>query len=290
MSNKQVSKKKMPRDSPARTRHPLWSVGAVAMAALFVVPLGAMLSGSFRAPGLPPPRSLELVPSPLTLEGYREAFGAAPLARAILNSLVVAALFVPIAVATASLAGYAISQMDRRRRARHTAFVLVLLMVPLTSVWVTRFALFRALRMVGTYLPLLAPALMGGSPFLVLLYVIAFRRVPRDVFDAARLEGAGEMAIWRRVGMPLVRGTTVAVAMLAFVLSWANFIDALLYLNRESTYTAPLALRYLEQLGPTNWPVLLGASVVVTAPVVIAFVVAQRSFLAQERGIGWLGR
>lgn len=274
----------------AGRRRAAWIAATVAVSALFAFPLLAMLSGSLRQPGLPPPRSLEIVPDPVTLEGYRAAFSLVPLGRSLLNSLLVAAIYTPLAVLTASWAGFAIASLAGRARRRLVAVALLLLMVPLTAVWITRFAIFEGLGLVGTYVPLIAPALMGGNPFFVLLYAFAFRRIPPDVLDAAQLEGAVPLHVWRRIAMPLARGTTAAVAMLAFVQSWANFIDPLLYLQDRSTFTAPLTLRFLEQLGRTNWPVLLAGSVAVTLPVVVLFVLAQRFFLREERGIGWLGR
>lgn len=256
--------------------------------AAFLVPLITMITGSLRGPGTPPSRSFELIPSPVTVEAYRDAFDLAPLLRSLINSLGVAALFVPLAVLTASLAGFAIARSPRRGRL--TGLVLLLLMVPVTSLWIARFVIFSWLGLDGTYVPLIAPALMGGTPFAVLLYIIAFRRIPADVLDAAVMDGAPPLIVWRRIAMPMVRSTTVAVAMLAFVQSWSNIIDPLLYLRDERTYTAPLALTYLEQLGRTNFPVLLAGSVIVTVPVVVAFFVAQHRFLGDERGLGWLGR
>lgn len=262
----------------------------VIVALLFLAPLVVMVSGSFRMPGQPPPRTVELVPNPVTLESYRTAFAISPLARGLLNSLIVAAVSVPIAVVSSSWAGFAISQFAPQRRRRWFAGILLLLMVPATALWVTRFVIFKTLGLTDSFWPLIIPALLGGSPFAVLLYAHAFGRMPADLIDAARLEGLTPLAVWRRVAMPLAKATTVAVGMLAFLASWSNFIEALLYLNTESKFTAPLVLRYLEQLGPTNWPVLLAGSVIVTLPVIAVFLVAQRYFLQQERGTGWLGR
>jgi multiple sugar transport system permease protein len=259
-----------------------------AVAALFLIPIVAMIVGSFRAPGLPPPRGIELIPPGATLEAYRSAFSLVPLGRAVLNSLVVAAVFVPLAIATASLAGYAIAQATPRVRRAAVAGLLILLMIPVSALWLTRFAMFKQMGLTDTYVPLVAPALMGGSPLFVLLYLLAFRRLPQDLFDAARIEGATEWAIWRRVAMPIVRGTTVAVGLLAFAVSWGNFLDPLLYLNTESRYTAPLVLRSLQQLDQTNWPVMLAGSVVVAAPVVVAFAAALR-LIVPRKGAGWLG-
>ncbi len=124
----------------------------------------------------------------------------------------------------------------------------------------------------------------------MLLFYWSYSRLPRDLIDAARLEGLGPFAIWRRVAAPLVRPTTFAVGALAFIFHWSNFIDPLLYLNDPDLFTAPLGLRQLRDLGPTDFSVLLAASLVVTLPAALAFAAVQRRFLSGTRAAGWLGR
>jgi len=264
------------------------TLGSVGVSLLFLLPLAAMLGGSLRPQGLPPPRGIELLPADPTLESYRTAFSLVPLTRSVLNSVLVAAISVPIAIVSASWGGFALAQLDGRGRRRAIGLLLIVLMVPVSAVWLTRFAMFKAAGFTDTYIPLLAPAVMGGSPLFVLLYWLAFRRIPADVLSAARLEGAGPWRVWRAIAMPLVRSTTIAVGLLAFAVSWANFIDPLLYLSSQELYTAPLVLRSLEQLGPTNWPVILAGAAVVTLPVVIAFAAAL-PYIVPRRGAGWLG-
>jgi multiple sugar transport system permease protein len=95
-------------------------------------------------------------------------------------------------------------------------------------------------------------------------------------------------AIWWRMAMPLVRPVTVGVGVLAFVISWGNFLDPLVYLYDPDLYTLPLGLRALAELDRTDYPVLLAGAVVATAPVVAVFLVAQRWFLTEYRGSHWL--
>jgi multiple sugar transport system permease protein len=265
-----------------------WTTAAVVVGALFAAPLVIMVLGSLRWPALPPPRAAELLPGSPTLEAYRRAFAAAPLARGLLNSAAVAAIFVPVAVLVSSAAGFAVAQAAPRARRWLLGVVLLLFMVPAGALWISRFVLYDAAGVTGTWLPLLAPALLGGTPFGVLLYVFAFRRIPAEVMETAAMEGVRPLRVWWRIAMPLARGTTAAVAMLAFAATWGNLIDPLLTLSRESTFTAPLALRSLQELGPTNLSVVLAGSVVVTAPVVLVFLLAHRAFLRPERGLGWL--
>jgi multiple sugar transport system permease protein len=249
-----------------------------------------MLSGSLREPGTAPPRAPELLPRPLSTTSYDRAFDLVDLARHTVNSLIVAALTVPPAVLFASWAGFALLLLAGRTRALLIGLSFVALMIPLTALLVPRFVLFRWLGLIDTWVPLVAPALIGLSPFYVLLFYWSFRRLPPELFEAARLEGMTPFSMWRRLAMPLVRPVTVAIALLAFIATWGNFLDPLIYLFDPDLYTLPLGLRSLETLDRTNYPVLLAGAVVATAPVVLAFVVAQRYFLHEERGAGWLGR
>lgn len=266
------------------------AVVAGVVTAVFGLPLLFMLSGSLRRAGEPPPRAPELVPDPLAFGNYTRAFELADLGRYTLNSLLVAAFVVPLSVLVASWAGFAVSRLPRRWAAVLVASSFVALMVPLTALLVPRFALFRALGLTDTYVPLVAPALLATSPLYVLVYAWAFRRLPTELYEACRLEGMTPLTIWRRVAMPLVRPVTVGVGLLAFVVSWGNFLDPLVYLFDADLYTLPLGLRSLAQLDRTNYPLLLAGSVVATAPVVAVFLVAQRFFLQEYRGAGWLGR
>jgi multiple sugar transport system permease protein len=263
---------------------------AIAVAAIFLLPIWFMVSGSLREPGTAPPRSPELIPRPLSTASYDRAFDLVDLGRYAVNSLIVAALTVPLAVLVASWAGFALLLVGGRTRATLVGLSFASLMIPATALLVPRFALFRWLQLTDTWAPLVAPALLGLSPFYVLLFYWSFRRLPSELFEAARLEGMKPLAMWRRLGMPLIRPVTIAIALLAFIASWGNFLDPLIYLFNPDLYTLPLGLRSLEVLDRTNYPVLLAGAVFATAPVVVAFVVAQRYFLHEDRGAGWLGR
>jgi multiple sugar transport system permease protein len=263
---------------------------AVAVAVAFLLPLWFMLSGSLREPGTPPPRTPELVPTPLSTTSYDRAFDLVDLGRHTVNSLIVAALTVPLAVLVASWAGFAFLLVAGRARSVLIGLSFASLMIPVTALLVPRFTLFRWLELTDTWVPLVAPALLGLSPFYVLLYYWSFRRLPPELLEAARLEGMQPFAMWRRLAMPLVRPVTVAIALLAFIATWGNFLEPLIYLFDPDLYTLPLGLRSLAALDRTNFPILLAGAVVATAPVVAAFVVAQRYFLHEDRGAGWLGR
>lgn len=252
---------------------------AALAAALFLLPLGFMVSGSLRPVGLPPPSGVELIPPSPTLQGYGRLTQLIPLMTYLRNSAIVAAVAVPLTVLVASLAGFGIRLLAPRGRRIAVAASLVILMVPVTAVWATRFEVFRLAGIIDTYLPLIAPALAATTPFYVLIYAWSFGGIQETQLQAARLEGASNWRIWRTVAMPQAKTATLAVAVLAFAFHWANFIDALLYLSSQNLFTLPLGMRFLQLLNPTDWPLLMAGCVVMTLPAIVVFLFAQRLFL-----------
>lgn len=265
-------------------------LGGILVLALFVTPIVYMVTGSLRKAGLPPPRTPELLPSPLAFDNYRRAYDLVAIPRQVLNSTFVVVVAVPLTVLFASWAGFAMARLSRRASGILVGISLIALMVPVTALLVSRFAMFRTAGLTDTYVPLIAPSLMGTSPFYVLLFYWSFRRIPPELFEACKLEGLSTLRTWGRVAMPLVRPATVAVGVLAFVFTWSNFLDPLIYLYDPDKYTVPLGLRSLATLGRQDFPLLLAGAVTATAPVVVAFLYAQRYFLREFRGLGWLGR
>lgn len=252
-------------------------------ALLFGLPLLWVVAFSLRAPGLPPPVAVEWLPRPIVWSNYARIFELAPLGRYLGNSLLLCALAVPLTLLTASWAGFAMAQLEERARRRLTLLAVLLLMIPAAALLLPRFLLFSRLGLIDTYWPLLAPAGMGATPFFALLFCWTFLRLPRELFEAARLDGAGPLRIWRSVAMPLARPTSACVAVLAWALFWGDFAGPLLYLKSDNRYTLPVGVQLLQQLDRTNWPLLMAAAVLLTAPVVALFLAVQRFFWPEGR-------
>jgi multiple sugar transport system permease protein len=268
----------------------LRAAAAGLLAALLAVPLAIMALGALHAPGAAPPVGVELLPTDPTTSAFERAFALVPLGRQLLNSLTVVAVAVPLTVACASLTGFAITRLRGRWHGVLLGFTLVCLTIPAAALWVPRFAIYRSLGVLDTYVPLVAPALVGTSPLLVLLCYWSARGIPRDLIDAARLAGMGPLRVWWNVVVPMTRATLLAVGALAFVAHWSNFVEPLLYLFDQAKATLPIGLSSLRQLGPTDVPVLLAGALIATVPPVLAFALAQRAVLSRARGAGWIGR
>jgi multiple sugar transport system permease protein len=212
-----------------------------------------------------------------------------PFATMARNSIVIAMIAVPVSVLCASWGGFAMAQILPARRRRLVAITLVAAMIPTTATWVTRFVLFSQIGLIDTWWPLILPALMGTSPLFALVYLWSYLEIPRDIIDAARLDGTSAFRAWATIAFPLVQPTTVAVTVLTFTMHWNNYTEPLIYIQTLDRQTLPFALSALFQLAPTDWPLLMAAAVMLTVPVVLVFVIGQRAFAQHGRGNGWIG-
>lgn len=243
------------------------AVALSAVALVFVAPLVALLPVAFAGGG----------------SAFAAVFELLPWARYSLNSLLITALGTVISLLVAASAGFAVALLGGRAAVLLITVALLLRSVPPQALWLPRLLLYQHLGWLDSLAALLAPALLGTSPLHLVLYAWAFRRVPRDIYDLARLDGLGACAIWWRVAMPLVRPTSGTVALLVAVWYWSDFVHPLLYLRSETFRPVAVGLRTLQQLDPTGWPVLMAGALLMIAPVVMLYLVAQRAVLDTER-------
>jgi multiple sugar transport system permease protein len=262
------------------------TLGAAFVLLVFVPPLVLLVAGSLTAPGQPPPPTPRLLPEPVSAAGYTEAIELGGLLRATLNSVVVAAVAVPLSVLVAALAGFALARLGPRLTRTVVAASLLALMVPATALLVPRFTIFRVLGLTDTLVPLIAPALLATSPLYVLVYLLAFRALPAELYDACLIADLSPLRTWWRVALPLVRPVTAGLTALTFVLTWSNFLDPLVYVYDRDLFTLPLALRSLSVLDPTDFPVFLAGAVLATVPALAVFTLAQWRFLPHDRRDG----
>ena len=268
----------------------LRGLAALAVAAISLWPLVWTVLVSLRPQGLPLPTTLSPLPAEPTLANYPALLEAVPFLRYTLNSVVVALGTLALTLLSASLAGCALAQLPPHRRAALVVTLVGALMIPAMALWVPRFLVFKWLGVLDTWGALWLPAALAANPLHVLILYWSCRRIPPEIFDVARLDGASALRVWWSIALPLIQPALAAVAVLAVAYSWNSFTEPLLYLNRDDLYTLPLGLRALRQLHPSRWSLLMAGATAATLPVLGLFLVAQRYFLQEHRGGGWLGR
>jgi multiple sugar transport system permease protein len=201
------------------------------------------------------------------------------------NTLVIAVLAVIGRVVSSALVAYGFARIPFRGRGVLFAIMLATMMVPFAVTMVSMFAIFRWLgdhglgQWLGTFKPLWVPAWFGW-PFGIFLLRQFFRTIPNELSEAARIDGCSELGIFLRIILPLSRPALAVVALFTFMWVWNDFIGPLVYLQDQQQYTLSLGLQtFQSQHGGTEWHLLMAASVLILAPVIVLFFVAQKTFI-----------
>ena len=151
-------------------------------------------------------------------------------------------------------------------------------MLPFLATMVPLFVIFRQLNMINTYWPLILPA-FGGSPLYIFLLRQFFLTIPRELSEAAVIDGCSEFGIFWWVILPLAKPVLATVSLFTFLANWRDFLAPLIFLQSNDLYTLSLGLQQYQSLHQTAWAYLMAASVVFVLPVAVVFLVAQRFFI-----------
>lgn len=247
---------------------------------LFLVPLFWQISTSLKTSAetiLHPPVWLPAVPQWLN---YIELMDRFPFLLYARNSIFISGMVIFGTVFSNSLAAYGFSRL--RMPGRDVIFLLLLstLMLPGIVLIIPQFILFQTLHWTNTFYPLIIPSFFG-SAFNMFLMRQFFLGIPRELEDAARIDGAGYFRIYRQIILPMCKPVLITVALFTFVATWNDFFGPLIYLSDEAKYTVAVALRYLSgsvRSRPEHH-LLMAAATLSIIPCVVAFFAAQRYFI-----------
>jgi multiple sugar transport system permease protein len=260
-----------------------WS-GVALLAFVMVLPflwmLGTSLMDELGVFRFPPP----IIPAPPRFANYPEALTALPFGRFFLNSLLFALALVVGQVATSALAAYALARLEFPGRDRIFALILSVIMVPAIVLLIPRFLIIAALGWVDTWPGLISTELV--SVWGIFLLRQFFRSIPKELEEAARLDGAGDWTVFTRIILPLSRPALATLALFAFVDAWKNFQWPLIATRSMGMRTVEVGVASFHSLYYSNWPYQMAAAVAALVPILVLFFVAQRYFV---RGIQLTG-
>jgi len=212
------------------------------------------------------------------LENYAEALSYIPFGRFMLNTVVITVLNIALQLLSCSLIAYGFSRI--RWPGRNVVFALLLatMMIPGQVVMIPQFLIWRNLGLYNTWGPLVLPSLFGAGFYIFLLrqFMLA---IPRDLEDAAKIDGAGYLSTWRRIVVPLIKPALAAIAIFQFMGTWNDFFNPLLYINTRELMPISLGLYMFKDSHGAEFGMLMAASLVMVLPVVLLFFFAQRYFI-----------
>lgn len=217
-------------------------------------------------------------PNPVRWHNYVEVFQLVPFARYIMNSFYVSFMAIVGTVVSCSCVAYAFSRLRWPGRDVFFAILLATMMLPTQVTLVPTFLIFSELGWVNSFKPLWFPTFFGTAFFIFLLRQF-FLTIPRDLEEAAEIDGCGYGRIFWQILLPLLKPSLLAVVIFQFLGSWNDFVGPLVYLNRPDILTLSVGVQAFRSLHGSQWALLLAASTMMTIPVLILFFMAQRYFI-----------
>ncbi len=264
----------------ARARVALYGLLCL-MAVPFVFPTWWMVTSSVKPISeilaWPP----SVVPTSVSLDGYRDVFTLQPFAQQYFNSAYIALVVTIGTMAVAALSGYAFARIRFPGANLLFLFVLTGLLIPSEVTIVPLFQMFNSWGMIDTHWPLILVPILG-APSVLATFIMRqfFLALPDELEEAGRLDGLGRFAIFWRIALPLARPALGAVAIFTFLHSWNLYLEPIVFLSSPEKFTLPQALtQFVDAYGGPMWDVQLSAASLTAVPVLIVFVIAQRQFI-----------
>lgn len=257
----------------------IWFTVLIVITAVVLYPLVWLLFATFK-PTSEFGQNPGILPENPTVGNYltvMEGIAGIPMWKFFWNSLVLATLAVIGTVLSSALAAYAFARVQFKGLGILFAAMIGTLLLPFHVVIIPQYLLFNTLDMIDTFWPLVLPKFLATEAFFVFLLVQFMRQMPRDMDEAARIDGAGHLRIFWAIIIPLIKPALITCAIFSFIWSWNDFLGPLIYLTSPENYPLPIALRlWNDQTSTSDYGATVTASFLALVPILIFFIVFQR--------------
>jgi multiple sugar transport system permease protein len=221
----------------------------------------------------------EWIPNPWTLSNYVDVATKTSIFSYFGNSIYLVVMNIAGVLLTGSMAAYAFSRVRWRGRDKIFALLLTSMMLPSAVTLIPVYIGWSKLGLVDTYAPLIVPAFLGGGAYNIFLLRQFFLTIPRELDEAALVDGASRFRIYWNIDLPLAASAMIVVGLLDFMSTWNDFLPQMLYINTMDRYTVAVGLQNLLGKYSSKWNIVLTASVIVSLPCVIVFLCGQKHII-----------
>lgn len=253
-------------------------IAVLAVAIVMLYPVLWMIASSLR-PQSEIFTNMGLVVTNPVWENYAAGWHALsyPLGRYILNSLIIVVFAIVGNILTCAMAAYAFARLNFRFRGVLFGFMLLMLMVPIHVIVIPQYIMWNSLHLINTFVPLILPKFLATDGFFTFLFYQFLRELPRDLDEAAKLDGAGHIRIFFQVLLPLMKPAIGTCAVFTFIWTWNDFFSQLLYLTKPDMATVPIALRtFIDAQSQSSYGPMFAMSVVSLIPLFLVFTFGQK--------------
>ncbi len=251
-------------------------VVSAVIAVISMIPFLWMISTSLKTQGAVMTIPIQWIPEEPTLQAYVDVFTTFSFARTVGNSLFIAVAYTGITLLSSSMAAFAFTKIHFRGNDPLLKVYLATMMIPTQVTMIPLFVVMNRLGLINSYSSVIMPSLF--RPFAVFMLVQQMRTIPQDFLDAARIDGANTFQVFRNVALPMCKPTLATLMVTTFMESWNDYLWPLLMLTDRSKMTLPIALATLTGQYNPQYALLMAGSLISMIPIIIIYILAQRSF------------
>lgn len=251
-------------------------VVSAAIAVVSMIPFLWMISTSLKTQGAVMTVPIQWIPEEPTLQAYVDVFTTFSFARTVANSLFIAVTYTGVTLLSSSMAAFAFTKIHFRGNDLLLKVYLATMMIPTQVTMIPLFVVMNRLGLINSYSSVIMPSLF--RPFAVFMLVQQMRTIPQDFLDAARIDGANTFQVFRKVALPMCKPTLATLMVTTFMESWNDYLWPLLMLTDRSKMPLPIALATLTGQYNPQYALLMAGSLISMIPIIIIYIMAQRSF------------
>jgi|TARA_B100001971_G_scaffold69213_1_gene63804 multiple sugar transport system permease protein len=222
---------------------------------------------------------LKIIPDPVHWENYSTIWKSMPLVQYFKNSILITGLTIIGTVFSSALVAYGFSILEWKNRDKVFIFIIFTMMIPLQVIMVPVFVIFKQLGWLNTFKPLIVPAFLGGGAFNIFLFRQFFLNIPREIIDAAKMDGLSHFQIFKEIALPISKPVIATISILTFMFTWNDFMGPLIYLSDQIKGTLALGIMMFVGQHQTEWGELMAVSILMMLPMLIVFFVFQKYFI-----------
>jgi multiple sugar transport system permease protein len=271
----------------------VYHAAVIAFAFVMLYPILWMIASSFKPGDEVFANVTSLIPRRFTLDNYVQGwagFGGIPFITFFRNSLIYSVAGTILVVCSSAFSAYGFARLNFAGRRFWFVLMLLTLMLPVQVQVIPEYIVFSKLGLLNTFWPLLLPRI-GGQAFFIFMIMQFIRGIPRELDDAAAIDGCGEIGIFWRIVVPLITPAVMTAAIFSFYFTWGDFLGPLIYLNDPRLYTISVALRtYSDPAGVSNWGAIFAMATLALVPVFGVFIFFQRYLVEGISTAGLSGR
>lgn len=219
------------------------------------------------------------LPNPMRWENFTEALSVLPFSKFLANTLIIVTFSIAGVLLTSSISAYSFARMRWPGRDKMFALILSSMMMPYYVTLIPTFLGWKIFGAIGTNLPLIIPTWFGGGAFYIFLLRQFYLTIPKELDEAAFVDGAGYFRIFAQIILPLTKPAMIVIVLFAFLGFWNDYLAPIIYLSDESQYTLTLGLALFTGMYNAQWNLMMAASAAVAMPAIIVFLIGQKYFI-----------